>query len=39
MHGGPNAKQHSDDTYAKDVKGAAGVTTGLPMDYVSTIAK
>ena len=39
MHGGPDAKQHSDDTSAKDVKGAAGVTTGLPMECVSTIAK
>ena len=39
MHGGPDAKQHSDDTCAKDVKGAAGVTAGLPMDYISTIAE
>lgn len=39
MHGGPDAKQHCDDACAKDVKGAAGITIGLPMDSVSSIAK
>ncbi len=39
MHGGPDAKQHSNDTCAQNIKGATRVTTGLPMDYISTIAK
>ena len=39
MYGGPDAKQHSNDACAQNVKGATRVTTGLPMDYVSTIAK
>ena len=39
MHGGPDAEQHSNDTCAQDVKGAAGVTTRLPVNYVRTIAK
>lgn len=39
MHGGPDAKKRNNDTCAQNVKCAAGVTTSLPMDYVSTIAK
>lgn len=39
MYGGPDAKQHGNDTCAQDVKGAAGVTTRLPVDDVRTITK
>ena len=39
MHGGPDAKQHGNDTCAQNVKGAASITTRLPVNYVRTIAK
>ena len=39
MHGGPDAKQHGDDTCAKDIESAASVGAGLPVHYVSVVAK
>ena len=39
MHGGPDAKQHSDNTCAEDIIGTAGVATGLPVHDVSAIAE
>lgn len=39
MDGGPDAKQHGDDTCAKDVKSAASVWARLPVHYVSAVAE
>ena len=39
MHGGPDAKQHGNDTCAQNVEGAAGVTTRSPVDDVRTITE